>query len=191
MPRAIAPLRTAASSVAWSRPTPITSDASARLRSASPIDPPIKPTPTIATVPGRLQGTTLSTHDQDERSRPTACASHYFNVECFVMPPSLGLSALIGRGTSTSENDPCSAESRHSRFAARESVPLASFHDAVQDHHDEGEAKGRRASAMAWADFQRSRGCFCSAFEQGAFHSLGCVGPKGAKGTGGCWRMIS
>ncbi len=37
-------------SVAASRPTPTTSVASRRVRSASPIDPPINPTPTIATL---------------------------------------------------------------------------------------------------------------------------------------------
>ena len=97
-------------------------------------------------------------------------------------------------------------------FATRETLPLATIHDAVLEflrgrndavlfgahavnayvddartlepsvnslrpdglldapkplpHDDDGIANGRRALAMAWADFQRSRDCFCSAFSK-------------------------
>ncbi len=71
-------------------------------------------------------------------------------------------------------------------FAMRETLPLATIHDAVLEflrgradavlfgahavnalpHEEDGVANGRRASAMAWADFQRSRGCFCSALSK-------------------------
>jgi hypothetical protein len=97
-------------------------------------------------------------------------------------------------------------------FAMRETLPLATIHDAVLEflrgrndavlfgahavnayvddartlepsvnslrpdglldapkplpHDDDGIANGRRALAMAWADFQRSRDCFCSALSK-------------------------
>ena len=51
-------------------------------------------------------------------------------------------------------------------------MPFGSYQASLED----GVANGRRASAMAWADFQRSRGCFCSALSK--MRSM----PSGASG---------
>ena len=44
---------------------------------------------------------------------------------------------------------------------------------------------------MAWADFQRSRGCFCRALSKTRSSPSGASGRKARNGTGGCWRIIS
>ncbi len=89
----IAPRRFASSSRSRSRPIPITRDAPLFERKASPIEPPIRPTPMMDMVPGRFKYHGL--HESSiEGSNLTGCRPA---CRGGTGPPALGPAALHGR----------------------------------------------------------------------------------------------